>query len=140
MVSILFSVGIKWRHMWGCLPICWFAFLSSNFALGTKFCDEEVLRRLVRGFTTDLIQKKMTRKTKKVSKALHEKFKNKVVEVLTAKDLNTLNNQSGNIAEKKNGKLRGWYSIRLNNRYRLIFKWNGKAQQIEVTDHYSPIK
>jgi proteic killer suppression protein len=38
--------------------------------------------------------------------------------------------------EKLSGKLEGWYSIRVNNQWRLIFKWrDGTAKEVYLDDH-----
>ena len=42
----------------------------------------------------------------------------------------------GNHFEKLSGRLDRWHSIRVNNQWRLIFKWNtGKATQTYLDDH-----
>jgi proteic killer suppression protein len=45
---------------------------------------------------------------------------------------------SSNHFEKLAGNLRGWHSIRVNNRWRLIFRWNGakgEASEVYLDDH-----
>jgi toxin HigB-1 len=38
--------------------------------------------------------------------------------------------------EKLSGKLEGWHSIRVNNQWRLIFKWSeGKATEVYLDNH-----
>jgi proteic killer suppression protein len=38
--------------------------------------------------------------------------------------------------EKLSGKLEGWRSIRVNNQWRLVFKWSeGKAKEVYLDDH-----
>ncbi|WP_179490072.1 type II toxin-antitoxin system RelE/ParE family toxin [Granulicella arctica] len=38
--------------------------------------------------------------------------------------------------EKLNGTLAGWHSIRINNQWRLVFKWgDGKAKEVYLDNH-----
>ena len=42
-----------------------------------------------------------------------------------------------NHLEKLGGKLKEFYSIRINDQWRIIFKWtNGNAESIEITDYH----
>lgn len=42
-----------------------------------------------------------------------------------------------NRLEKLSGKLKGFYSIRINDQWRIIFKWNtGNATEVEIIDYH----
>ena len=42
-----------------------------------------------------------------------------------------------NRLEKLSGKLKDFYSIRINNQWRIIFKWNaGNASDVEIIDYH----
>jgi proteic killer suppression protein len=42
-----------------------------------------------------------------------------------------------NNLEKLKGNLKGFYSIRINDRWRIIFKWNnGNAFEVKITDYH----
>ena len=42
-----------------------------------------------------------------------------------------------NRLEKLKGKLKGHYSIRVNDKWRLVFKWqNGHSYEVELTDYH----
>jgi proteic killer suppression protein len=42
-----------------------------------------------------------------------------------------------NNLEKLRGKLKGFYSIRINNQWRIIFKWDsGNASAVEIVDYH----
>jgi len=42
-----------------------------------------------------------------------------------------------NRLEKLSGKLKEFYSIRINDQWRIIFKWeNNQAEEVEVTDYH----
>lgn len=68
------------------------------------------------------------------------------IQIMGRRKLRMLNN-SINIAdlrippsnrlEKLVGKLRGFYSIRINDEWRIIFKWHaGNATQVEIIDYH----
>ena len=43
----------------------------------------------------------------------------------------------GNRLEALKGKLKGYYSIRINDQWRLIFKWlQGDAYELEIVDYH----
>jgi len=43
----------------------------------------------------------------------------------------------GNRLEKLSGKYRGYYSIRVNKQYRIIFQWvDGEAYNVQLTDYH----
>jgi proteic killer suppression protein len=52
-------------------------------------------------------------------------------------DINDLMIPPSNRLEKLKGNLKDFYSIRINNQWRIIFKWNnGNAEDIEVIDYH----
>ena len=54
-----------------------------------------------------------------------------------AQDLEDLRIPPSNRLEKLSGKLKVYYSIRINNQWRIIFKWNnGNAELVEVIDYH----
>ena len=74
-----------------------------------------------------------------------KKFLNEIQDIARRK-LRMLNN-SQNIAdlqippsnrlEKLKGSLKDFYSIRINNQWRIIFKWNtGNASEVEIIDYH----
>jgi len=75
----------------------------------------------VRGFTTDL-QEMARRKLRMLNNS-----QNTV-------DLQT---PPSNRLEKLKGSLKAYYSIRINDQWRIIFKWNnGNASDVEITDYH----
>ena len=51
--------------------------------------------------------------------------------------LDQLSVPPGNRLEKLSGKLSGYYSIRINDQYRIIFEWaEGDAYHVKVTDYH----
>lgn len=54
-----------------------------------------------------------------------------------AQDLNDLMIPPSNRLEKLKGSLKDFYSIRVNNQWRIIFKWNnGNAEKVEIIDYH----
>jgi len=52
-------------------------------------------------------------------------------------DLNDLNIPPSNRLEKLKGNRKNFYSIRVNNQWRIIFKWNnGNAELVEIIDYH----
>lgn len=52
-------------------------------------------------------------------------------------DINDLMIPPSNRLEKLKGNLKDFYSIRINNQWRIIFKWNsGNAEDVEVIDYH----
>ena len=54
-----------------------------------------------------------------------------------AQDINDFRVPPGNKLEKLKGNLKDFWSIRINNQWRIIFKWIGNdAYEVQVTDYH----
>ena len=54
-----------------------------------------------------------------------------------SQDLKDLRVPPSNRLEKLSGNLSGFYSIRINKQWRIIFKWNnGNAYEVEIMDYH----
>ncbi len=54
-----------------------------------------------------------------------------------SQDLNDLQIPPSNRLEKLKENLKAFYSIRINNQWRIIFKWNnGNAEQVKIIDYH----
>jgi len=52
-------------------------------------------------------------------------------------DINDLKVPPSNRLEKLKGNLKEFYSIRINNQWRIIFKWNnGNAEDVKIIDYH----
>ncbi|MBW1683131.1 MAG: type II toxin-antitoxin system RelE/ParE family toxin [Deltaproteobacteria bacterium] len=61
----------------------------------------------------------------------------KLVMLDAATDLNTLRVPPGNRLESLKGDRKGQYSIRINDQWRICFKWKaGDAYDVEITDYH----
>jgi toxin HigB-1 len=54
-----------------------------------------------------------------------------------AKEIEDLRNPPGNRLEVLKGDRKGQYSLRINDQYRVCFRWNGKdAEDVEIVDYH----
>jgi len=54
-----------------------------------------------------------------------------------ASAIEDLQNPPGNRLEKLKGDRKGWWSIRINDQYRVIFRWDGKdAWDVGIVDYH----
>ena len=86
--------------------------------------------------TRDLFDAVDSKAARAVPKALWPIAKRKLDALDTAPDLATLNTP-GNRLEKLKGALAGFYSIRVNDQYRVVFRFkDGVAHDVKVTDYH----
>jgi proteic killer suppression protein len=74
---------------------------------------------------------------KKLPPALLQRARNKLLVIHAATSENDLGIPPGNRLEKLKGGKKGWYSIRINDQWRVIFKWaEGNAFNVSITDYH----
>ena len=74
---------------------------------------------------------------KKLSKEIQEIGRRKLRMLNNSIDLADLRIPPSNRLEKLSGKLKGFYSIRINDQWRIIFKWNaGNASEVKIVDYH----
>jgi proteic killer suppression protein len=79
----------------------------------------------------------ITGKSKRLSPALVKAALRKLDYLNRAKTLNDLLAPPGNRLEALKGDLKGKYSIRINDQFRIVFKFqNGDASDVKVTDYH----
>ena len=72
-----------------------------------------------------------------LSEELHRKAQIKLARLGAVTSLQDLQEIRGNRFEKMKGKGKGQYSIRINDQYRICFKWDKKnAVDVEITDYH----
>ena len=77
------------------------------------------------------------RARKTLPRSLHGKAQNKLSIVAFAESLEDLRVPPSNHLEKLRGDRAGQYSIRINERYRICFRWvNGEAVDVEIVDYH----
>ncbi len=68
---------------------------------------------------------------------LHDKAQRLFDQINASTKIETLRVPPGNHLEKLKGKLKGYWSIRINKQWRIIFKWeNGDALDVDIVDYH----
>lgn len=74
---------------------------------------------------------------KRLPHELHEKARIKLARLAAAATLNDLSELRGNRFEMLKGDRAGQYSIRINDQYRICFRWQAAdAYDVEITDYH----
>ena len=94
-----------------------------------SFCDK-VTEEICEGQTTKQGHKRLPQE-------LHEKARIKLARLAAASSLNDLLELRGNRLEILKGDRAGQFSIRINDQYRICFRWvNNNAYDVEITDYH----
>ena len=76
-------------------------------------------------------------RSKKLPIEIQDVARRKLRMVNNAQDVNDLRIPPANRLEKLKGDLQEYYSIRINNQWRIIFKWiNNDAYEIKILDYH----
>ena len=76
-------------------------------------------------------------RVKGLSKEIQEIGRRKLRMLNNSVDLADLRIPPSNRLEKLSGELKEFYSIRINNQWRIVFKWNaGNASNVEIIDYH----
>ena len=76
-------------------------------------------------------------RVRKYSPELMQRARNKLLVIHAAVDENDLIIPPGNHFEKLKGDKKGWCSIRINDQWRVVFKWiGGNAHRVTITDYH----
>ncbi len=76
-------------------------------------------------------------RVKGLSTEIQEMARRKLRMLNNSQDLADLQIPPSNRLEKLKGNFKEFYSIRINNQWRIIFKWNnGNADEIEIIDYH----
>ncbi|MFZ2907170.1 MAG: type II toxin-antitoxin system RelE/ParE family toxin [Cyclobacteriaceae bacterium] len=75
--------------------------------------------------------------SKKFPSTIQQTARRKLVHIHAAVSINDLRIPPGNRLEKLSGSLRGFHSIRINDQWRIIFRWlNGNANEVKIVDYH----
>jgi len=85
----------------------------------------------------DLFYDRSTRVLKKFPNELLRAARRKILYLHDADKLNDLKVPPGNRLESLKGFYKGYYSIRINDQWRVIFKWKNGAEDVKVLDYHS---
>ena len=87
--------------------------------------------------TADLFHGRKTSHVRRIPHNVRRRALNKLDILNAANELIDLRSPSGNRLEALSGDLQGFHSVRVNNRWRIIFQWiNGEAQEVELIDYH----
>ena len=76
-------------------------------------------------------------RSRKLPNQIQEIARRKLRMINSAIDLNDLKIPPANRLEKLSGDLRTYFSIRINDQWRIIFKWTaGNASEVEIVDYH----
>ena len=76
-------------------------------------------------------------RVKSLSTEIQEIARRKLRMLNNSVDVNDLTIPPSNRLEKLKGNLKNYYSIRINNQWRVIFKWNnGNASEVSIIDYH----
>ena len=76
-------------------------------------------------------------RVKSLSTEIQEIARRKLRMLNNSVDINDLMIPPSNRLEKLKGDLKNYYSIRINNQWRVIFKWNnGNASEVSIIDYH----
>jgi len=75
--------------------------------------------------------------SKKFPPSIQQTARRKLVHLNSAISINDLRVPPGNRLEKLDGNLKGKNSLRINQQWRIVFKWeNGNAYEVEILDYH----
>ena len=87
--------------------------------------------------TEDIFHGRNTKRARKFPSDLHEIAGRKLDAIDAASILEDLRVPPGNRLEKLNGDLDGYHSIRINDQWRIVFKWDhGAASEVKISDYH----
>lgn len=88
--------------------------------------------------TEDLFHGRATSRVKRLPTDVARVALRKLDQLNAATRLDDLRSPPGNRLEALRGDLRGFHSVRVNDSWRLVFRWQGEeASQVRLTDYHS---
>ncbi|MCB0408435.1 MAG: type II toxin-antitoxin system RelE/ParE family toxin [Bdellovibrionales bacterium] len=86
----------------------------------------------------DLFDDKKSKHTRQFPSKLYRVARRKILYLHEADNLTDLRVPPGNRLEALKGELKGFHSIRVNDQWRVIFKWSQTgASEVQVVDYHS---
>jgi proteic killer suppression protein len=85
----------------------------------------------------DLFYDRTSKEVRQFPPELRRTARRKLLYLHDAAELRDLRTPPGNRLEAKSGRLAGYYSIRINDQWRILFRWkSGNAEDVRVTDYH----
>jgi proteic killer suppression protein len=96
-----------------------------------------MLKILADKATRDIYDGVNTRQARKLPRELHDKARRLLDQINAAPTLDMLRIPSSNRLEKSKGDWAGFWSLRINDQWRIIFPWQGQdVMDVQVTDYH----
>jgi proteic killer suppression protein len=96
-----------------------------------------MIRSFSNRLASDLFADRKTKSTRTFPPELRRAARRKLLYLHDAAKLNDLAVPPGNRLEKLRGEFEGLHSIRINDQWRLLFKWeSGNAEEVAVLDYH----
>jgi proteic killer suppression protein len=87
--------------------------------------------------TADLFHGRSTARVRRLPQGILVLTLDKLDTLNAAHDINDLRSPPGNRLHALRGKLRGSHSIRVNDQWRIVFRWSGStASDVRLTDYH----
>ena len=75
--------------------------------------------------------------SRKLPREIQERAYHKLVAIHEAESIDNLRQPPGNRLEALRGDLEGFHSIRINQQWRIVFRWDGgDAQEVTIADYH----
>ena len=85
----------------------------------------------------DLYDDKDTKSVRRIPKELHRRARRRLLLLHDAAELRDLREPPGNRLEALKGDWKGFYSVRINDPWRIVFRWqSGNAYDVHVIDYH----
>lgn len=96
-----------------------------------------MLRSFKGALTQDIFDGADSKASRRLPVELHDKARRLLDQLDTMCSLMELRSPPSNHLEKLRGYLKGYYSVRINDQWRIIFKWHqGDAEMVEIVDYH----
>ena len=96
-----------------------------------------MIRNIADRMTQDVYDGNSTRHARKRPAELHSKARRRLDQINAVTRIETLGLPPGNRLEKLRGDLAGHWSVRINNQWRIVFRWEGvDAVDVKIVDYH----
>lgn len=96
-----------------------------------------MLKNLADKATQDFYDGIYSRQARKLPRELHDKVRRLLDQINAAPKLEMLRIPPGNRLEKLKGDRAGFWSLRINDQWRIVFRWQGQdALDVQVIDYH----
>jgi toxin HigB-1 len=95
-----------------------------------------MIRSFKHQLASDIFYDRLTGASRRFPTELRSSAQRKLQYLNAAVLLTDLRSPPGNRLETLRGILRGYYSIRINDQWRIVFRWEGGPKEVEIVDYH----